>query len=281
MVDKLFASADFQNAAKKVCPKEKQVLDPFQFNFIMQVPGQTVAAHVDAVYFWGATRFHVPQWLLAVMVYSGLFQDKFIDQIQVVGYVHRWENRANPKDGAFVFWTDNEKEQYVAATPLLGNVVDGSKTVHAALIYRPDVKAPMLDKSQSNLLRYVGDDKWQLLANEKLVRNYSTNDLRISIVYRARCFASQAEVARFHEDRPEDQIGLENILGKLKDDLVKRGKLANRAAADAVPRLDLALLLMDSYIKYPLPPHSVIPYNYCMLSTLVPALQPLLSAICS
>jgi hypothetical protein len=281
VVDRLFTSDGFQNAAKRVCPVDKQVLDPFQFNFIMQVPGQTVATHVDAVYFWGATRFHVPQWLLAVMVYSGLFQEKFIDQIQVVGYVHRWENKQNPKDGAFVYWSDNDREQYVTATPLLGNVVDGSKTVHAALIYRPEVKAPKLDKSQTNILKYLGDDKWQLVANDKPTHNYATNDLRISIVYRARCFASKEEVARFHADRPEDEIGLENIINTLKNDLVKKGKFSSRAAVDALPRLDLALLLMDTYIKYPMPPHAVVPYNYCMLSTLVPQLKPVMDLFCS
>ena len=36
-------------------------LDPFQFNLIVQLPGQTVAAHLDGVYFWGATRFQLPQ----------------------------------------------------------------------------------------------------------------------------------------------------------------------------------------------------------------------------
>ena len=35
----------------------------FQFNFILSVPGQTVALHLDSPYFLGATRFQVPQWL--------------------------------------------------------------------------------------------------------------------------------------------------------------------------------------------------------------------------
>ena len=40
--------------------------------------------HLDAPYFWGASRVSVPQWLLVSMVFSGLFQDKFVDQVQVV-----------------------------------------------------------------------------------------------------------------------------------------------------------------------------------------------------
>ena len=39
--------------------------------------------HLDAPYFWGASRVSVPQWLLVTMVFSGLFQDKFVDQVQV------------------------------------------------------------------------------------------------------------------------------------------------------------------------------------------------------
>ena len=49
----------------------------------MQVPGQTVPLHIDGAYFWGATRFQMPQWLLAAMVFSGLFQDLFVDQVSV------------------------------------------------------------------------------------------------------------------------------------------------------------------------------------------------------
>jgi hypothetical protein len=40
--------------------------------------------HLDAPYFWGASRVSVPQWLLVSMVFSGLFQDKFVDQVQVL-----------------------------------------------------------------------------------------------------------------------------------------------------------------------------------------------------
>jgi len=77
-VKDLFRTDKFQGVAKRVCPADKQVLDPFQFNFIIQVPGQTVPLHIDAPWFWGATRFQYPQWLLAVMVFSNLFKDRFV-----------------------------------------------------------------------------------------------------------------------------------------------------------------------------------------------------------
>ena len=70
------------------------------------MPGQTVALHLDAPYFWGADRFQFPQWLLASMVFSGLFQEQFIDQVQVVAYLHNWTDPGNLKAGRFIYWND-------------------------------------------------------------------------------------------------------------------------------------------------------------------------------
>jgi hypothetical protein len=83
----LFGDPAFLAAAQGICPPHRQVLDPFQFNFIIQAPGQTVATHVDGAYFMGATRKQVPQWLLACMVFSGLFRDKFVDQVLITTYL--------------------------------------------------------------------------------------------------------------------------------------------------------------------------------------------------
>ena len=168
-----------------------------QFNFIVQVPGQTVALHLDAPYFWGASRFHFPQWLLVCMVFSGKFDDKFIDQVQVVAYLHEWEPSAE-RAGNFVYWTKNQRQpEIVEPTPLAGSVVDGSKTVHAALVYRPQDLPPVMDKSRNNALtldRESGD--WVLSADGEELRRYTWDDLRISIVYRARCFESDEEKQR-------------------------------------------------------------------------------------
>jgi hypothetical protein len=37
LVQKLFGEPHFQQSAKKICPQDKQLLDPFQYNFIIQV----------------------------------------------------------------------------------------------------------------------------------------------------------------------------------------------------------------------------------------------------
>jgi len=90
IISKLFEDQKFRHMAQTICPDDQQHLDPFQFNIIIQTPGQSVATHIDGVYFWGASRFQFPQWLLAVMKFSGLFEDRFVHQVQVVAYLHNW-----------------------------------------------------------------------------------------------------------------------------------------------------------------------------------------------
>jgi hypothetical protein len=305
----LFSTPSFQRLAASVCPPHARVLDPFQFNFIAQVPGQTVAAHIDAPYFFGADRFHVPQWLLAVMVFSGLFQDRFVDQVQVVAYIHRWEEEGEDKEGAgragqFVYWDDaSGVPKSVPPSPLSGSGVDGSKVVHAAAVYRPDVRPPILDKSKPNVLRFVPDDSskgedggqgegdsqvgagggtegsWRLFSGDDLVRAYNTSDLRFSVVYRARCFESEERKAAFAAQRRGDEreggdmLPLDVILDTLKDDLVRRGRAGagSRAQLDALPRLDLALRLLDEYIRYPRSHTAAVPVNYCAAKLVLPA----------
>eukprot|EP01062_Namystynia_karyoxenos_P012544 TRINITY_DN14521_c0_g1_i1.p1 TRINITY_DN14521_c0_g1~~TRINITY_DN14521_c0_g1_i1.p1 ORF type:complete len:434 (+),score=142.01 TRINITY_DN14521_c0_g1_i1:68-1369(+) len=279
-IERLFADAAFQGAAKRVCPPGRQHLDPFQFNFIINVPGQSVAMHIDSPYFWGVSRFQVPEWLLAAMVFSGLWQDRFVDQVQVVAYYHRWNN-TDGRDGKFVYWSDGGKPRSVPPTPLAGTAVDGSKTVHAASIYRGT--PPVLDKSLPTVLRYTGDDRWELTNGGEKRATYTTDELRMTVVYRARCFEGEDERQRFlaqlytQDERADGQLPLSEILATFRADLTRRGVLA----ADAQPALlDLAMMILKTYVAYPLPPEALVPYNYCALPRLVPWLGPVLRPFC-
>lgn len=68
--------------------------------------------------------------------------------------------------------------------PRAGALIDGSKTVHAAVVYRKDMDAPVLNKDKRNTLMYRGDEKWQLMMGDEVNENYVTDDLRMSVVYR-------------------------------------------------------------------------------------------------
>jgi hypothetical protein len=215
------------------------------------------------------------------MVFSGLFQERFISQIQVVGYLHEWELNEKGKEdvgGDFVYYLSNDEKtgmKSVSSKSGLGTIVDGSKVVHAAKIYQPSVKAPYLDKDKDCHLIYQGNEKWQIFCDHQpLPENqgvYDTSELRISIVYRARCFRSEREKQRYHSQTPEDMIPLETIMNTFKEDLVKN-KGYKKDYINSLKPFNFAMLLVDKYLKYPLPPRSAttIPFNYCALPVLVP-----------
>jgi len=161
----LFDSHNFRAAAKSVCPRDQQVLDPFQFNLIMQVPGQSVALHIDSVHFWGANRFKFPEWLLAAMKFSGFWEDKFVHQIQTVSYFH--EDFGDDLGGDFVYYhTANQPPSSIRPKPGDALSVDGSKSVHAATIFQRGAKATRIDKSMRTTLTWrEGCGKWSLAAN--------------------------------------------------------------------------------------------------------------------
>ena len=259
VVKELFSAANFQQAAKSVCPKDKQYLDPFQFNFIAQIPGQTVPTHIDGVYFWGANRFVFPQWLLATMKMSGLFENEFIDQVQVVGYLSDWnrdEVAADPsKFGQFVYW-DGIQTKYMTPYPRSGNAIDGSKLVHSTTLYQPHKKVPYLSKDKKNELVFDKlTSRWDLVSEGTKIDSFATTDLRISIVYRARCFRDekQKDLHVALTESGESDLSLEAVLAKLS---------YNKPSEN---RLDLALWLLSKYVRYPYAENAIFPFNYCAL----------------
>lgn len=270
-IQTLFEDPQFLFAAEAVCPPDKQYLDPFQANFIIGMPGQTVPLHLDAAYFWGASRFEFPQWLLAMMVASGLWRDRYVDQVQIVAYLHEWDE---DRGGNFVYWDDHSKlMKEVPPKPLSGSAVDGAKTVHAGDVYRPDYQVPVLEKSGEHVLRIQSDGTWTLTSDGLLQRTFQDRDIRKAIVYRARCFRSEEEANRFRNQPQDSMMQLDDIRRTFAEDLFKRGTVKSVDSALQMPALDFAVLLMDTYIPYPLPVDAFIPINYCALGLQFPSLN--------
>lgn len=246
-----------------------------------------MATHIDSPYFWGASRYHFPQWLLACMCFSGLYKDLFVHQVQVVAYLHDWEMSANSteksaKGGEFIYFINDTTTEAIEPISLSGSFIDGSKVLHAAKVYQPGIKAPHMDKDKVTVLKFTGDNNWEVQSDGKTIQKYKTSDLRLSLVYRAKCFATPEDADRYSKLKPEDMLSLESVLEKLSMELVKRKKISS-AKIKSMSRLDLAFFLVDSYITYPLPDikTALIPYNYCALSKLFPWMSYILSTVCN
>ncbi|KAI9002110.1 hypothetical protein DFJ74DRAFT_696622 [Hyaloraphidium curvatum] len=279
---RLLEAPEMVKFAENICPPGKPYLDPFQFNYVVQVPGQTVATHVDAVYFRKASRFHMPQWLLAVMHFSGLFKEDFVDQVQIVAYYHKWTDE---RAGKFLFWNDpvSRKPQISLPISRSANSVDGSKVIHAAAVYMPWRLPPVLPRVARNTLEYRnegGEHFWDVKSDGKVMATYPEDELRFSAVYRCRCFKSREDFEQFERDQmPANAWNVSHVLGILRADMDARGILPK---AKQVPALELAELLLKTYVKYPLSPDAAIPYNLCAITEIdyLAFLKPIVDIFC-
>jgi len=279
--DSLFNSSEYRQAVDLICPG-KPLLDPFQLGIIVQVPGQQVAMHFDAPWFFGADRWTVPVWLLVVMHRSGLFKAETVSQIQGVAYVHDWGAKArNMSDaelnaefgGSFFHYTAGEQLPPADFVPRQGSAIllNGAECAHGTDLFHPhgDRTPPRMDKSSANEVRYrpataTRSEGWQVVSDNKIIKEYGFSDLRIALVWRSRCFADETERETYRQTPP---MATSEILRRLKEDLVVRGKLQPGEEPSPVA---LGELLIKTYIKYPLPT-AVMPYNYCALPELLPA----------
>jgi hypothetical protein len=263
-VQTLFNSEAYKRESAVVC-EGREYHDHFQLSTIVQLPGQQVPTHYDSPWFWGASRLTHPQWLLVVMHSSGLFEHLRVPQAQGVAYLHDWQNATDLAYhlGGFYYWAKGPGNKVDVYPPVRNSaiILDGSKIMHGTEPFRPseDYKLPLLDRSDVNELRFNGNGKWTISANGKSKGEIDTQDLRISLVWRTRCFKDADEQKRWKETKT---LSLEDVIDPLVQDLRKRGRLgANEARPEP---LDLAMLLLDEYVNYPLPDRWM-PFNYCML----------------
>ena len=152
------------------------------------------------------------------------------------------------------------------------------------MVYYPDRLAPRLPKDKYSSLRYHPvNDSWLVDVDGTTVGEYKHSELRISIVYRARCFSSEQEASEYRTrtTRRDLDIPLEDILSILAKDLIVKGKLSEEQYK-TISKLDFAFLLLKSYTAYPLPLYeqAKIPLNYCALPKLFPSLTSLMSLVC-
>jgi len=275
-ISAMFEDEDYIAKASQVC-KGKSVFDPIQLNLIVMLPGQELPMHFDVPWMWGATRFTLPQWLLVVMDQSGLWADRSVPQIQGVSWLHDSQDQG----GEFFFYPEGPAGEAVVVKARRNSaiVLDGCRAIHGVRRFKPGSALPPMSRREQNVLRHTGGDTWEVTAGETVLGNYKTSDFRMSLVWRARCFESEDEKARWH-DASRQNLTLDDVLQTLEVDLRKRGVLSPSAPRPAP--LDFAQLLLGTYVPYPNDPVGVhmLGNNLCMIPRVVPAwLQPAATAV--
>jgi hypothetical protein len=89
-----------------------------------------------------------------------------------------------------------------------------------------------------------GNRHWSVRRDGDVRAVYDWDDLRLSISWKAWCFADEHEM-RINEDHSDD-LTLERILDTLVEDLLARGTVARRPDDET-----LAQIILDEYIRFP------------------------------
>lgn len=204
------------------------------------VPGQELAIHTDVPEFRGANRTLLPQWLLVVMLHSGLFEKWRIPIVTCVS----WFGEA--KGGAFTFYPDgaNGKRSSIPAQHNSAILIDTDKVFHG--VERITRNLPVLPNiGHKTRLHFCGDNNWELRESESVLANFRWAEIRYSISWKAYCFADDQAEKLWRDGA--DELSSKEIIDTLDTALRDRGVLQG-ARPDPTK---FALLLVDTFVKYP------------------------------
>jgi hypothetical protein len=204
------------------------------------VPGQELAVHTDVPEFRGVSRKNVPQWLLVVMHHSGLFDAWRLHIATGIAYLQ------DSDSGALRYWPDGPdappETQPVRANTAV--VLDTDSVFHGVDPVGTGAEAPAVRSGST--LAAGPDGRWLLsLPDGEPVGRYDWDELRFSVSWKGYCFADEAERDLWRDHT--DELTIDTIVDRLVADLVER----DLAAPDPARDRDLGLLLIDTYVRYP------------------------------
>lgn len=242
-IEPFLHSERFIDAAKSLYGRP--IVEPAIVFANLMVPGQELAIHSDVPEFRGANRKIAPEWLLAAMHHSGLFEAWRMPIATAVSWFHV------SGGGGFAFYPNGPEgpaEVYPASfnTALL---IDTDSVFHGVARV-DDSETPLPVLSPGMRLVPLGDGRWVVLEGDREVIHYQWSQLRFSVSWKAYCFDDEAERKAWREHT--DDLSLASVLETLKADLRRRGRLSSNVEND----YELAGLMTDEYIRFPRPPNA-------------------------
>ncbi|MGB3736890.1 MAG: hypothetical protein WA964_18165 [Ilumatobacter sp.] len=220
----------------------KPVVEPAILYLNLLVPGQELAIHIDVPEFAGADRSITPQWLLVIMRASGLFEDLRVPIATGITYF------GDAPGGALRHYPDGPDGpgQRFEPSDNTALVLDTDSRYHGVeRVGSPDEPAPVEIVSGASL-QHDGTDWVMAGPSGDELRRYGTNDVRISISWKAYCFDDASDASAFEASR--GTLTIAEIERRLFADLRDRDLIG----ADDRPHLpDIVDLLIDTYQRFP------------------------------
>lgn len=225
---------------------ERPVVEPAIVFVNILVPGQELGAHADVPEFWGFDRDQVPEWLLAVMHHSGLFEAERVAIATAVTWFGGVEG------GHFHYWPEGPDApgRALEIADNRGVLLDTDSVFHAVA---PVAWTRTTPRPRIELGTEIGwDDQdrcWVVRHGARELVRLSAQEVRISLSWKARCFASEADRARILGAHARGEgLELDEVLRRLRADLHGRGRLPSPEPGD---ERELIAALLDTYMDFP------------------------------
>lgn len=279
VLSKLFAKKEYLEQALKVC-ENKPILDPFQVSFVVNLPGQETGLHYDTPWFTGADRLSLPSWLLVVMEQSKLYSKYRVPMIQGVAYLHEWSDYKDAQGGYYFYPKGPGGERnLIDALPNRALILDASLVAHGTQIFRPKTKNIFkIDKNKNYILKNNGES-WDILDKQNLTKftSIAKEDIRISMVWRQRCFETEEDRDNYHNNNFKNKFETQKVINELLDNLISEGKIKEKPKDE----MEIIFLLLNNYVNYPFE-DTLMPYNFCVLAEgSLEFLKPLFDLVCN
>jgi hypothetical protein len=228
----------FLEAARKLY--ERPIVEPSIVYANLLIPGQELGIHTDVPEFRGMSRRSEPQWLLVAMHHSGLFDRWRIPIATGVAWFGR------PRGGEFAFYP-NGPQGPARSLDVRHNtaiLLDTDSIFHGVdRVMETHHEIPVLGPGVE--LVHVGEGRWHLEEDGQVLDRYDWEDLRLSVSWKAYCYADAAERRLVHEHG--DDLDRSRVLDTLIADLRERGRIGETVPAED----ELGLAIIDEYIRFP------------------------------
>lgn len=239
--EQLDALPSLYDAARAI--HAKPIVEPAILYLNLLVPGQELAVHIDVPEFAGADRSITPQWLLVIMRACGLFEDLRVPIATGITYF------GHARGGALRHFPDGPTGagQRFEPSDNTAMVLDTDSRYHGVeRVGAPDEPAPIEIVADATL--HHDGRQWVMAGPDgQMLRTYDTNDVRLSISWKAYCFDDDAQRSAFESAR--GTLSIAEIEHRLWADLRDRGAIG----ADDSPHLpDIVDLLIDTYQRFPI-----------------------------
>ncbi|MDX1736022.1 MAG: hypothetical protein R3228_16725 [Halioglobus sp.] len=215
-VEPVFNNCNFIEAAKENFGAK--VVKPLAMMTNLNAPAPAAGPHLDLPFFRGAHKREVPSWLLAPMGYSGLFQHWAVPVASAISWFYTGAG------GAFEYWPDGPDRPSQRVEGLSANqavVADNEYMYHRVdAIGEPRQYLPGNQVPYEAMLALDGDT-WVIRAGDETLAAYAFGDMRLSVLWKAYCFADEAEERAFNDG--SDNLTPRMIVELFCKDMARRG----------------------------------------------------------